>query len=104
MHEQYIAAVHNQVKAGFGNPVWEERHLYEELDPSCMVAFDDVNGGHLDPAKVQKAREAELNIINSIGVWKPILRSSLSVDSKVVSGRWVDTNKRDDERPAYCSR
>ena len=80
----------------------------EEGEDWCQEAyldayFDNVTGRELDPAGVKIARQAEIDFINSMGVWEVIPRSEIEGTS-ILKGRWVDVNKGDLKEPNYRSR
>ena len=60
--------------------------------------WDDVRGGWLDKAKVYEARMEELGFMQREHLWDVVPRSR-AAGHRVVSVRWVDTNKGTDERP-----
>ena len=62
---------------------------------------DDVSGKPSDTQMVQAARREEGQVIQTMGVWEPIPRPK---NKKVISTRWVDVNKGDEQRPKYRSR
>ena len=67
--------------------------------------WDDVTGMTLDGNAVMEARRKELEYINKKNVWKKIPRHvAMQSQWKVISTRWVDINKGDDERPVHRSR
>jgi len=90
------------MEAHSAGPVPIEPNISEEM----WSAWDDVNGGDLNPAEVQAARAKELDWLHQQGVYT---KRSLQ-ECREVTGRdpirllWIDTNKGDDERPNYRSR
>lgn len=92
LHAQYVPSVQQACAHGKNNPVCEDRDMLADFDPAWHVAFDDVNGGPLDPAKVMDARRKEIEVINEVGVWQPIRRTDVPTGFAIVSGRWVHTN------------
>ena len=79
-------------------PVCEEQF---DIDPEAPWYYDDVSGKPLDTQMVQAARREECQVIQTMGVWEPIPRPK---NEKVISTRWVDVNKGDEQRPKYRSR
>ena len=72
-----------------------------DIDPETPWYYDDVSGKPLDTQMVQAARREECQVIQTMGVWEPIPRPK---NEKVISTRWVDVNKGDEQRPKYRSR
>ena len=72
-----------------------------DIDPKTPWYYDDVSGKPLDTQMVQAARREECQVIQTMGVWEPIPRPK---NEKVISTRWVDVNKGDEQRPKYRSR
>ena len=67
---------------------WEQ--LYEGLE-----FVDDVHGHqHLDKALVIKARRLEMDFFKKMGVYEKVPRH-MAKGCKIISTRWVDTNKGD---------
>jgi len=74
----------------------------EEVVPEVETPYwDDISGKPLDPSGVNAARQEEVQVIKEMGVWEVIPRP---VGEKVISTRWVDINKGDEDRPKYRSR
>ena len=68
LHEDYIRSIQEQVDRGAKKPVCEIKDPYADFDPDWWTAYDDVNGGPLDPVKVKDARMKEIEVINEVGV------------------------------------
>ena len=66
-------------------------------------AWDDVRGGRLDREEVRKARMEEVGYMRRKGLWEEVPRSS-ALGHRIVSVKWVDTNKGTDEEPMVRSR
>ena len=66
-------------------------------------AWDDVRGGSLDHEEVRKARREEVDYMKEKGLWEVVPRCRAS-GQKIVSVKWVDTNKGTDEQPMIRSR
>ena len=79
------------------HPVCEE----PVLEIPWEVFVDDISGEVLDPEGVSKARIEEMELVEGMGVWKPVPRPK---DKKVIRTRWVDTNKGDKLKPNLRSR
>ena len=68
-------------------------------------AWDDMNNVFLDPAMVVAAREVEMSFFKKLGVYKRVPRSRVQeLGGKMVSVKWLDTNKGDRAAPNYRSR
>ena len=78
---------------------WE--NLYEGLE-----FYDDVNGfQHLNKKLVIDARKKEIEYFKKMGVYTKVMRSEATQGGhKVISTKWIDTNKGDEKRPNYRSR
>ena len=63
--------------------------------------IDDVSGKELHSDCVRGARKGEIDVIESMKVWKRVPRPT---DKKVLAGRWVDVNKGDVGQPKHRSR
>ena len=61
-------------------------------------AWDDVRGGWLDREEVRKARMEEVGYMKRKGLWDEVPRD-VAEGQRVVSVKWVDTNKGTQERP-----
>ena len=62
---------------------------------------DDVRGGTLDKEMMIKARRAEMQFFKKLGVYKKVRKES---HMKVITTKWVDTNKGDEKDPNYRAR
>jgi hypothetical protein len=68
-------------------------------------AWDDMNGVFLDPDLVIAARAEEMAFFKKLGVYKRVPRSKVAeMGGKMVSVKWLDTNKGDKLNPNYRSR
>ena len=76
------------------------------VDEEYWTAWDDVNGGALDPEKVKKARRAELDWLHQQQVYiRRTIAECMKVTGKPpIKLLWIDTNKGDDENENYRSR
>ena len=61
-------------------------------------AWDDVKGGWLDREKVREARMEEVGYMKKKMLWDEVSRSDAS-GHRIVSVKWVDTNKGTEEKP-----
>ena len=61
-------------------------------------AWDDVKGGWLDREKVREARMEEVGYMKRKMLWDEVSRSDAS-GHRIVSVKWVDTNKGTEEKP-----
>lgn len=76
---------------------WEELYWGQEF-------YDDLHEfKHLYREQVIKARMLELDIFRKMGVYQKVHKSHAK-GKKVISTRWVDTNKGDENNPDYRSR
>ena len=67
-------------------------------------AWDDMNGVFLDPDLVVAARAEEMAFFKKLGVYKRVPRSKVTeLGGKMVSVKWLDTNKGDKLQPNYRS-
>ena len=76
--------------------LWWYRQLYRDVDFE-----DDVRGGELDKELMIKARRAEIQFFKKLGVYSKVDREK---HMKVITTKWVDTNKGDKEEPNYRAR
>ena len=77
--------------------------LYER--EGMPEAWDDMNNVFLDPDKVAKARAEEMGFFKKLGVYQRVPKAKVhEVGGKMVSVKWLDTNKGDRENPNYRSR
>ena len=60
--------------------------------------WDDVRGGWLDKVKVHEARMEEVGFMQREHLWDVVPRNQ-AAGHRIVSVRWVDTNKGTEERP-----
>ena len=67
------------------------------------VYWDDVRGGWLDRRKVHEARMEEVTFMRKENLWDAVPRSQ-AAGHRVVSVRWVDTNKGTEDKPEIRSR
>ena len=68
-------------------------------------AWDDMNGVFLDPSLVAAARKEEMAFFRKLGVYKRVPREMVAkLGGKMISVKWLDTNKGDKARPNYRSR
>ena len=67
--------------------------------------YDDVKGGALNREKVISARKLEVAYFENMGVYTKVPRSEAKdAGCKVITTKWVDTNKGSDEEPNHRSR
>ena len=71
-----------------------------------LEARGDVNHCKLDPVKVRKAREEEMEYFRRMQVYRkvPIQRCKDETGKLPIKVRRVDTNKQDESDPKYRSR
>ena len=64
------------------------------------IAVDDVTGAALDPKLVKAGRKLEMEYFKKRGVYTRVPRShQKNTGGKIITVRWVDTNKGDEENP-----
>lgn len=66
-------------------------------------AWDDVSGSSLPTELVREARRLEIEYIRKMGVYTKV-HKSVAKGKKVISLRWIDTNKMDSTNPMIRSR
>ena len=77
----------------------EEDHFSDIYDG--MSFMDDVHGGELDRAMAIKARRVEIDYFKRMGVYTKVKRRG---GMKIISTKWIDTNKGDLTDPNYRAR
>ena len=84
----------------------ESAHKCYEPESHDEFAWDDVNNGKLDPARVRAARMAEMEYFQKMQVYKKVsVQSCKDVTGKMPNQvRWIDTNKQDEGNSKYRSR
>ena len=90
----------------------EEMHPHDNDDELWREFYrgvqfvDDMNGFKaLDKDKVIDARKLEMNYFKKMGVYKKVKREeSQRLGVKVITTKWLDTNKGDEANPNYRSR
>ena len=65
---------------------------------------DDVKAGELDKPRVIEARKLEMDFFKQMGVYRKIPRAAVPAGQKVITTKWVDTNKGSVDEPDYRSR
>ena len=77
----------------------------EDFEEALMEAWDDVPGKELDPKKVAAARQEEVAYIHQSKLYTKVPRSKAKeAGAKVITVRWIDINKGDNENENYRSR
>ncbi|CAK0860738.1 unnamed protein product, partial [Prorocentrum cordatum] len=68
--------------------------------------YDDLTGLPLDPTRVKAARRLEMDFMAQLGVWVYAREEDCQreLGRRPLSGRWVDIDKGDTDRPDYRSR
>ena len=84
----------------------EAKAVAPEEDPFAELYdgksfMDDVHGGELDKAMAIKARRVEIDYFKRMGVYTKVQRHS---GMKIISTKWIDTNKGDTTDPNYRAR
>ena len=79
---------------------------HESTNELDLEAWGDVNNCKLDPVKVRKAREEEMEYFRRMQVYRkvPIQRCKDEAGKLPIKVRRVDTNKQDESNPKYRSR
>jgi thiol-disulfide isomerase/thioredoxin len=102
LHEKYLYTVR---KAGNDKPVCEEPIPdYSDEDYEDFDCIDDVSGKCLNSKLVNEARKLEIKFFEDMGLWKVIKRPVELGEYRLISTRWVDVNKGDEDKPNYRSR
>ena len=90
-----------------GGDAYPSRHE-PEVDYEALYAggyfTDDVKGGVLDKTEVIKARRLEMDFFKSMGVYRKIPRTQVPRGQRIITTKWVDTNKGTATDPEYRSR
>lgn len=80
----------------------EEDDMCEPDPGNLEEEWDDITGESLDVRLVKAARTEEIEYMNQIGAWRPVLRSEVMArnpEAKIVGTRWVQVNKGCKEKP-----
>ena len=77
-----------------------EEDPFEKIYDGCEFV-DDVHGVHLEKNLAIKARKIEMEFFKTMGVYTKVVRQPWM---KVVSTKWIDTNKGDEVTPNYRAR
>ena len=85
---------------GYPSPHDEEDVLAECYEDAECV--DEVTGNYLDKGLAIKARIAEMQLFRNMGVYIKVDRNS--INGKIISTKWIDVNKGDDNHPDYRAR
>ena len=93
----------NELSAHTSGPIQEEPEMPDGL---WMEAWDDVNGGYLDPVEVKKARATEINWVREQKIYEIVPRQTCynETGKAPISLLWIDTNKGDEKHFNYRSR
>ena len=79
--------------------------MEEDHEQELMEAWDDVSGQALDPKKVTEARREEVAYIHDSKLYTKVPRAKAKkLGAKVISVRWIDINKGDNDNENYRSR
>ena len=75
----------------------------EEHDVEMEEACDDVSGKALDPKQVKKARKEEIEYVHKMGFYVkvPVAECFKQTGKALITVRWIDINKGDNEKPNY---
>ena len=86
-------------------PLYRLTHVANHKSVSESIAWDDLTGMRLSADKVIEARSKEMQYVRDMKVWEKIPRRVAQARGwKVITTRWIDANKGDDENPVYRSR
>ena len=78
----------------------EKEALYDPYE-----FFDDVTGQSLDSDRAKEARKLEMQFFRNMKVYEKVPRWMAARDGcKVITTRWLDINKGDQQNPNYRSR
>ena len=77
----------------------KESDWYNSDEARCF--WGDISGKPLPPNLVRSSRQEEIDFMESWTVWHTVLVSQCweTTGKAPLDGRWVDTNKGDDEHP-----
>ncbi len=101
LHEERSAVRLPQSESHPVPPHEEDDHArYEELYRDCDF-YDDISGAKLDKKLATEARRTEIEFFKARGVYTKRRRESWM---KVITTRWLDQNKGDEDRPKYRAR
>ena len=80
--------------------------IEEDNEEEMEIAWDDVSGAELDPQKVKRAREEEIEYVKKVDLYEkvPIQQCYARTGKAPITVRWIDINKGDDVNPNYRSR
>ena len=97
--------------ASLTQPHCDERDFVDEVVSGVDSGLDewtwfqdDISGAPLSTSGVQKARQEELEVLESMGWLIRVPRDSLPNKTRVITTRWVDVNKGDHVTPKLRSR
>ena len=83
----------------------DDNLAYGEDQPEDTTFWDDNSGKQLNPKMVRQAREEEMAQFRDHQVYEKVpTQEAAKSGSKLITTRWVDINKGDDENPKYRSR
>ena len=76
-----------------------------EEQPEDATFWDDNGGKQLDPKLVRRARIEEMQKFQDHAVYEKVpIAEATSSGAKLITTRWVDINKGDENKPNYRSR
>jgi hypothetical protein len=83
-----------------------EEFADNEIKEAVLEAFDDVTGEKMDVEGVRKARQEEIDFIESKGIWErvPVSLCWEKLGRGPTSGKWVDVKKESGPRSRYVGR
>ena len=101
-HERGLVCAKEMANARLDHPHDERPDLSWYYGPGYFT--DDVKGGTLIKERCIEARMLEMEYFRKMGVYRKIKRTDLPPGAKVITTKWVDTNKGTEEEPNYRSR
>ena len=102
---EFIANVLNnisnvEVKHPHTDDISEFQEFYKGLE-----FYDDVYGRPFDKDRAIKARKFEMEFFKNMNVYSKVDRSvAKRLGAKIITTKWIDTNKGDDANPDYRAR
>ena len=83
----------------------DDNMAYGAEQPEDTAFWDDNSGKQLDPKMVRQARAEEMAQFRSHQVYEKVpVQEATKYGSKLITTRWVDINKGDNENPKHRSR
>ena len=99
--QQPIGAIRDLLEVYEPHP-HDDRETMEFLC-SGKEFYDDLSGKWLEKDRAIEARRLELEFFRKMGVYTKVPRSQAG-SSKIITTKWLDTDKGDAENPNYRAR